>query len=151
VQNVRFSLKLVLLVLLSVLAIGLLFGCGDDSGQQTNNQASNSVNPELLQIDDILLDPRSFQQNVLATGTVTTFSAQGEVSLIGIVDNEHILMCRNLDCLASKIYAVNVSGLDLPEPGDVITMVGGFQSMGNNWIFSISDYTVNDNVIDFLQ
>jgi len=125
-----------------MLTFGLLIGCGGDVQQSGEG---------MLQIDDLLVNPRSFQNEVIATGTITTFDTQGNVSLMGVVDNEHILMCRNLDCVGSKIYAINVSGQDNPEPGDVITMRGAFEPTGDFWIFMISEYSVNNNVIDFLQ
>jgi len=140
VRSIRFLLKLTALFLLSMLAVGLVVGCGGDA-----------QNNAVLQIDDLLVNPRSFQNEVIATGTVTTFDTRDTVSLMGVVDNEHILMCRNLDCIGSKIYALNMSAQPNPQPGDVITMRGAFEATGDFWIFMISEYTVNNNIIELLQ
>jgi hypothetical protein len=139
------KLRLALLVVLSVCVLSLVVACDNDE------RATAMGDQEVLQVDDIRLNPGAFQRDTLVTGTVTTFSERDGVSLIGVVDNEHILMCRNLDCLGSKIYAVNVSGQELPNPGDVVTMIGSFRNTGSFWLFSISDYAVNDNIIDLLQ
>jgi len=125
-----------------MLVLGLLAACGGDAQQSSSG---------MLQIDDLLANPQSFQNEVIATGTITTFDTQGNVSLMGVVDNDHILMCRNLDCIGSKIYAINMSGQANPEPGDVVTMRGAFELTGDFWIFMISEYSVNNNIIGLLQ
>ena len=143
-KNIRLTLT-TLLAALMLLSLGLLSGC-------TSDPASTSIETgQAVAIDDLLASPRSFRTNTLATGTITTFSTQGNVSLIGVVDNDHILLCRNLDCIGSKIYALNVSGQPDPDPGDVVTMTGEFEQQGDFWIFMISGYTVNNNIIELLQ
>jgi hypothetical protein len=145
-QSTYNLMKLVLLLMLSMLVTLSLFGCGNE-GAQGGGEAQQRV----FQVDELLADPRNFQDETVATGTITTFSGEGAAMLMGVVDNQHILECRNLDCIGSKIYAVNMSGQALPEPGDVITMVGAFEDTGGFWIFHISDYQVNNNIIDLLQ
>ena len=130
--------KFLPLVTMSVLLVSALFACGD--GEYT-----------IREIDELLVNPSRFQSNTLATGTVTTFSTEGGITLIGVVDNEHILMCRNLDCVGSKMYALNMSGQTHPELGDVITMLGTFEDTGGFWIFHITDFQVNDNIIELLR
>ena len=138
-------MKILLLITISALAVAMLFGCGDDG-----SQADNGVHT-IVEIEDLLANPRRFQNETLATGTVTTFSTEGGVTLIGIVDNEHILMCRNLDCEGSKIYLLNLSGQTNPDPGDVITMLGAFEDTGGFWIFHMTDFQVSDNIIELLR
>ena len=138
-------MKVLLLIIIGVLAVAVLFGCGDDGAQVDAGMHT------IVEIDDLLANPRRFQDDTLATGTVTTFSTEGGVTLIGVVDNEHILMCRNLDCVGSKIYTLNMSGQSNPDPGDVITMLGSFEDTGGFWIFHISDFQVSDNIIELLR
>jgi|GEM_PF-1171026 len=152
-QNTRPLSKLIVLLVVSLCAVALLLGCANDE-QPASDAAQSSAqgsDQEVLEVEDIHTTPASFQHDVIVTGTVTTFSERDAVALIGVVDNQHILECLNLECPGYKIYAVNVSGKDLPDPGDVITMVGSFQAMGDFWIFSISDYVTNSNIMDRLQ
>jgi len=149
-QNARLLLKITLLALISVFAIGLLAGCADDAnGDATAPQ--NDGTTGIVQIEDLLNNPSQFQSTVAATGTVTTFHEQGGLTVIGIVDNDHILMCRNLDCDGLKMFGIYRGDQELPEPGDVITMAGSFQEINDVMVFFFDDYVVTNNIIDLLQ
>jgi len=135
------------MVVLFLLAFGVFFGCSADAAPEAVVMGQTPA----LSIDTIIENPRGYQNENVVTATVTTFSTRGDVSVIGLVDNQHILECRNLDCVGSKIYGINVSGQPNPQPGDVITMVGNFEATGDFWIFMISDYRVDSNIIDILR
>ena len=146
-QNIRLTTKFAFLIVAGLLAVGLLVGCTDDVTLQDANADATTVH----QIADLLAHPTRFQNNVIATGTTTTFLTQGDLTVIGIVDNEHILMCRNLDCVGERIFGLYTGDQVPPEPGDVITMIGYFEAVGGVWIFMFDEYIVTDNIIDLLQ
>jgi len=130
------SLKFALVLAFSLLAALTLLACGDSGPRD---------------IASIRLMPQQFQSDTTITGTVTTFSQEGAVAILGMVDNEHILECRNILCPGEKIYFMNLSDQPLPRPGDVIEAQGYFQETGGFWIFRVSSYTVRENIIHLLH
>jgi len=144
-QNIRLITKFAFLIVTGLLTLGLLIGCTDDVTLQDADATA------VHQIADLLARPNRFQNDVIATGTATTFLTQGDLTVIGIVDNEHILMCRNLDCAGERIFGVYTGDQVPPEPGDVMTMIGHFENVGGVWVFMFDEYVATDNIIDLLQ
>ena len=151
-QNIRHTTKFAFLIVTGLLTLGLLIGCTDDAIVQNDNPApQDDGSISILEIAELITNPSQFQNTVVATGTTTTFLTQGDLTVIGIVDNQHILMCRNLDCVGERIFGVYSGDQELPEPGDVITMTGAFENLEGAWVFVFDDYVATDNIIDLLQ
>jgi len=130
------SLKLTFVLIFSLLAAMTLLAC-DNSGPR--------------EVAEVRLIPQQFQDDTTITGTVTTMSQQGGVAILGLVDNGHILECRNVLCPGYKMYFMNMSNQPLPRPGDVIEAQGYFQDTGGFWVFRANSYVVRENVIHLLH
>lgn len=132
-------LKFALVLAAGFLSLSLLFGC---DGGRPQAQAESGV----YSIDELLVNPNHFTDEIFATGTFTNFEDRNGVRFMGLVDNDHILICRNVECVGSKIYAVNTSGQANPQVGDVATLRGAFQQMGNAMIFVFTELRIDNNI-----
>ena len=134
-NKISSSIKLIILVALTLALAAFALGCGGNDG---------------FSVGEVQHDPFAFAGEITINGTVATF-AQDNPNLFGVMDTNELLQCGRFDC-GAWIMPTLFAGAELPAivQGDTVVMTGQFMRSDDMVVFQVTDMTVGNNIMNRL-
>jgi len=134
-NKISSSIKLIILVALTLALAVFALGCGGDDG---------------FSVSEVQHDPFAFAGEITINGTVATF-AQDNPNLFGVMDTNELLQCGRFDC-GAWIMPTLFAGAERPDiiQGDTVVMTGQFMQSDGMVMFQVTDMTVGNNIMNRL-